>query len=105
MSHEEFKSKILIKLDPKPMLDIIRSRKTYKPQSPITDIPSSFDWRDYGAVTPVKNQEACGTCWAFSTTGNIEGQWYLNGTDKELISLSEEFLTDCDSNDCGMFGG
>jgi C1A family cysteine protease len=66
-------------------------------------IPTNFDWSTQGAVTPVKDQGQCGSCWAFSTIGNIEGVNYL--ANKQLVGLSEQEEVDCSHTSYGCGGG
>ncbi|XP_014483749.1 PREDICTED: digestive cysteine proteinase 1 [Dinoponera quadriceps] len=59
----------------------------------IADVPDSVNWGLYGAVTPVKDQSVCGSCWSFGTTGAVEGAYFMKYN--KLISLSQQALIDC----------
>jgi len=103
MSPKEFQEKRLMKKRPAAnMATSCLANGVLSPQVSATGIPPSFDWRTKNVVTPVKNQADCGSCWAFSTTGNIESQWAIKGN--PLTEFSEQLLVDC-STGCSMEEG
>ncbi|KAM4746602.1 procathepsin L-like [Anableps anableps] len=100
MTNEEFRQKMN---GYKPRAEKVKGSLFMKPN--FLNAPSAVDWRDDGYVTPVKDQGQCGSCWAFSATGSMEGQLY--GTTGRLVSLSEQNLVDCSGpeGNLGCYGG
>ena len=87
--------------------DITRKLNTF---NDIDDLPQSVDWVKEGAVTKVKYQGLCASSWAFSVVSAIEGARVVQGREKglenvTLISLSEQQMLDCDTNDHSCHGG
>lgn len=95
MTPEEFKSYTLCynspKLDNVPRISF---DNVFKPS--LIDTPDQIDWTSKGAVTGVKDQGSCGSCWSFSTTGGVEGSYFLSTGD--LKSFSEQQLVDCSTS-------
>ena len=67
------------------------------------DAPEAYDWRSYNVVSAVKDQGACGSCWAFASTGNLESLYAIH--EGNIRTFSEQMLIDCDTTDAGCNGG
>ena len=117
LTHEEFQERLKVgpehgtssPLARRSSLRALASSKLSTAQAPTLGSVDheSIDWRDHGAVTGVKNQGQCGSCWAFSAVGAIEGAYAISNwpfLDKP-VSFSEQMIVDCDGSDYGCGGG
>merc|ERR1711998_741339 len=83
--------------------DMIKPSLKAAPLLDESNLADELNWVTQGAVTPVKNQGQCASCWAFSTTGALEGAHFV-ATNK-LVSLSEQQFVDCSHKNNGCNGG
>jgi cathepsin L len=88
LTHEEFKAMYLSKTPKRPTNGTL-----FMTPLNVKDLPVAIDWRTQGYVTPVKDQGQCGSCWSFSATGSLEGQYFRQNS--QLVSFSEQQLVDC----------
>jgi len=96
----EFKSQFL---NFRPKERVIAPEVDYPASQAISCDPSNCNWANLGAVTKVKDQGQCGSCWAFSTTEAVEtSQFFFNGS---LPVLAPQQIVDCDKKDAGCNGG
>ncbi len=69
----------------------------------VADIPEAIDWREKGAVNPIKDQGDCGSCWAFAVVSSVESAYAIKTGN--LVDLSEQQLVDCVDSCLGCSGG
>jgi len=99
LTHDEFRNTMLMQ----PLGNNTHHKRENVVELEVGDLKASVDWRQAGAVTPVKNQQQCGSCWSFSATGAVEGCVAI--ATGNLISLSEQELVSCSRTNHGCRGG
>lgn len=103
MTAKEFKARYLNYIPVRGDEDVSNVTVVTPGRGRFSSTPESIDWRDHGAVTDVKDQGYCGSCWAFSTVEQIESQWALAGN--TLTEFSPQQVVSCDTTDAGCNGG
>ena len=101
MSFDEFKAYVRLGLDERAE-ETVADSVLEAPQN-LSALPASIDWSTKGAVTGVKDQGNCGSCWSFSATGALEGAYQIKYG--SLVSFSEQNLVSCDTIDSACNGG
>jgi cathepsin L len=99
LTGEEFLAMMNAQISTKPEIKSISRFEA----DPNADVPETIDWRTNGAVLPIENQGSCGSCWAFSAIGALEGQLAIKTGEQQ--GLSEQQLVDCSSQNGGCNGG
>ncbi|EOA13695.1 hypothetical protein CARUB_v10026767mg [Capsella rubella] len=106
LTDEEFKARYMGLVVPEGTSSLDSYKTVSFRHENVSETGESMDWRQEGAVTPVKNQGQCGCCWAFSAVAAVEGITKITKITKgELVSLSEQQLLDCDKENNGCGGG
>ena len=102
MNFDEFKAYVRLGLD-SPTEETEEADNILEANQNLTALPTSVDWSAKGAVTGVKDQGNCGSCWSFSATGALEGAYQIKYG--SLVSFSEQNLVSCDTIDSACNGG
>lgn len=102
LTPEEFKTSIVSGFYNRVSEEIVLGSSCKNVDNVNSNLPDVVDWRNQNAVTPVKDQGQCGSCWSFSATGAMEGAWSIS--QDKLVSLSEQELVDCAGLRYGSMG-